>query len=133
MAAVPKEKDNEVHVTFEDQQQINKFARHNAKLQDLQDELDTKKKDLQNLEDAADELVILDEEETVPYMVGEIFVSAKPEEAGQLLEAAKERVQKEIKTLDTECGEHKGILSDLKVKLYAKFGNNINLENEEES
>jgi prefoldin subunit 4 len=66
-------------------------------------------------------------------MVGEIFVSTKPDEANQLLDAAKERVQSEIEGLELECGDHKGILSDLKVKLYAKFGNNINLENEEES
>lgn len=29
-------------MTLEDQQQINKFARHNAKLQDLKEELKTK-------------------------------------------------------------------------------------------
>ena len=35
--------DSDVHVTFEDQQKINKFARHNAKLQDLKDEVLQKK------------------------------------------------------------------------------------------
>lgn len=32
-----------MQVTFEDQEKINKFARHNAKLQDLKDELAAKK------------------------------------------------------------------------------------------
>lgn len=34
--------DSDVHITFEDQQKINKFARHNAKLEDFKDELKQK-------------------------------------------------------------------------------------------
>lgn len=37
-----------------------------------------------------------------------------------------------MKSLESQSGEIKGVLGDLKVKLYAKFGNNINLEAEEE-
>jgi len=35
--------DSDVHVTYEDQQKINLFARTNARLQDLKEELDAKK------------------------------------------------------------------------------------------
>jgi len=35
--------DSDVHVTYEDQQKINSFARTNARLQDLKEELDSKK------------------------------------------------------------------------------------------
>ena len=35
--------DSDVHVTYEDQQKINWFARTNARLQDLKEELDSKK------------------------------------------------------------------------------------------
>ena len=35
--------DSEVHITYEDQQQINTFARHNAKLQDIKEELVNRK------------------------------------------------------------------------------------------
>ena len=34
--------DSEVHITYEDQQQINTFARHNARLQDIKEELAAK-------------------------------------------------------------------------------------------
>lgn len=34
--------DSDVHITFEDQQKINKFANMNAKLDDLKDEIKTK-------------------------------------------------------------------------------------------
>lgn len=37
-----------------------------------------------------------------------------------------------MKCLESQTEEIRGILGDLKVKLYAKFGNNINLEAEEE-
>jgi len=35
--------DSDVHVTYEDQQKINLFARTNARLQDMKEELDSKK------------------------------------------------------------------------------------------
>ena len=35
--------DSEVHITYEDQQQINTFARYNARLQDLKEEMEAKK------------------------------------------------------------------------------------------
>ncbi|CAI9716291.1 prefoldin subunit 4-like [Octopus vulgaris] len=68
MAATMKNAESDVHVTFEDQQKINKFARHNAKLQDLKDEVTLEKKLLQNLEDALDELLLLeDNDKPIPY------------------------------------------------------------------
>ena len=35
--------DTEVHITYEDQQKINKFARFNARLHDFKEELEEKK------------------------------------------------------------------------------------------
>lgn len=45
-----------------------------------------------------------------------------------MLEQSKLDVQQDIADIEKKCEEHKEILSDLKVKLYAKFGSNINLE-----
>lgn len=129
-----KNADNDTQVTFEDQQKINKFARHNARLQDLKDELDNRKKELQNLEDAENELLMReDDSEPVPYRIGEVFVSLKTEEANEYLEKAKELCQKDIEKNEEQCEIHKKILQDLKVELYAKFGTNINLEPEDDS
>lgn len=66
------------------------------------------------------------------YRIGEVFIHLSPEETQDFLETAKSKLQEEIKTLDSQSGEVKSILGNLKVKLYAKFGNNINLEAEEE-
>ena len=66
------------------------------------------------------------------YRIGEVFIHLSSEETQDFLETAKSKLQEEIKTLDSQSGEVKSILGNLKVKLYAKFGNNINLEAEEE-
>ncbi|XP_077868085.1 prefoldin subunit 4-like isoform X2 [Saccoglossus kowalevskii] len=59
--------DSSVQVTYEDQQKINKFARKNSKLSELKEDIQSKKKELQNLQDASDDLVLLDDSELVPY------------------------------------------------------------------
>ena len=66
------------------------------------------------------------------YRIGEVFIHLSSEETQEYLENAKSKLQEEIKSLESQSGEVKALLGDLKVKLYAKFGNNINLEAEEE-
>ncbi|XP_022781022.1 prefoldin subunit 4-like isoform X2 [Stylophora pistillata] len=123
----------DTNITFEDQQQINTFARKSARIQELKDEIEQKKKDLQNLEDAGDEVMLLDDDTApIPYRIGEIFIHLSSEETQEYLENAKSKIQDEIKSLESDTAEVKQLLADLKVKLYAKFGNNINLEAEEE-
>ncbi|XP_072917728.1 prefoldin subunit 4 isoform X2 [Hemitrygon akajei] len=119
----------DVNVTFEDQQKINKFARNNNKLIELREEIELKKKQLQNLEDASDDIMMLDEDAVlVPYQIGEVFISHSQDETQEMLEAAKQSLQDEIQALQSRVEAIQQVLSDLKVQLYAKFGNNINLE-----
>ena len=61
-----------------------------------------------------------------------MFIHLSSEETQEYLESAKSKLQDEVKLLESQSGEVKALLRDLKVKLYAKFGNNINLEAEEE-
>lgn len=61
-----------------------------------------------------------------------MFIHLSSEETQEYLENAKSKLQEEVKSLESQSGEVKALLGDLKVKLYAKFGNNINLEAEEE-
>lgn len=127
-----KDSDPDTQVTYDDQQKINQFARNNAKLQDLKDELENKKKELQNLEDACDEMLMVEDESLVPYQIGEVFVSLGVDSANEMLEKAKENTMEEMKGLEQQCEAIQTLLQDLKVKLYAKFGNNIKLEADEE-
>ncbi|XP_011431802.1 prefoldin subunit 4-like [Crassostrea angulata] len=132
MANSMKDSDPDTQVTYDDQQKINQFARNNAKLQDLKDELENKKKELQNLEDACDEMLMVEDESLVPYQIGEVFVSLGVDSANEMLEKAKENTMEEMKGLEQQCEAIQTLLQDLKVKLYAKFGNNIKLEADEE-
>ncbi|XP_072024732.1 prefoldin subunit 4-like [Amphiura filiformis] len=120
--------DDGVSVTFEDQQKINVYARKCNKLAELQEEIKTKKKELENLQDACDELELADDDIHIPYQIGEVFVSQNLEETQALVEQAKTRTQGEIDGLEQQCKDIKATLSNLKGQLYAKFGNNINLE-----
>lgn len=69
---------------------------------------------------------------SICVQIGEAFFSKSAEAATEHLEKRQAEIDEEIEALNLKTEELKGILSDLKVKLYAKFGNNINLENEEE-
>merc|ERR1712154_378533 len=101
MAATMKDSESDAQVTLEDQQKINKFARHNAKLQDIKDELKTKQKELENLQDAEDEILMLDGDEAIPYQIGELFVNTSTDESTDLIEKAKGTVQEEITKLES--------------------------------
>ncbi|KAE8740393.1 hypothetical protein FOCC_FOCC014097 [Frankliniella occidentalis] len=121
--------ESDVHITYEDQQMINKFARHNAKLDELKEEIKTKKEYLTNLQDACDELALLEGDvEKVPFFMGESFITQNFEDTQSSLEEAKSRAESEMAEIDQKCGDIKEIMSDLRAKLYAKFGNHINLE-----
>ena len=48
----------------------------------------------------------------------------------EVLEKAKERLQEELTRLKTSGEEIEGTMTQLKVQLYTKFGDNINLEAE---
>ncbi|KAJ8943789.1 hypothetical protein NQ318_012434 [Aromia moschata] len=124
--------DSDVHITYEDQQKINRFARLNAKLEDYKEEVKIKENDLKSLEDACDEIELFDEDEQIPYLVGEVFIYQNTEKTQECLEEAKKRIQEEIDEVRSKSDEIRETMSDLKAHLYGKFGNHINLEADEE-
>ncbi|CAG5128481.1 unnamed protein product [Candidula unifasciata] len=123
-------KDGDIHVTFEDQQKINRFARTNARLVDVKEELSAKEKELENLTYAEEEIMLLDADSDT---IGEVLVEMTIEEAQAALEKAKETCLEEIAALKENAESHKQILGELKTQLYAKFGSNINLDLDDES
>ncbi|XP_029865609.1 prefoldin subunit 4 [Aquila chrysaetos chrysaetos] len=132
-ATMKKAAAEDVNVTFEDQQKINKFARNTSRITELKEEIEVKKKQLQNLEDACDDIMMLDDGDSllIPYQIGDVFISHSQEETQEMLEEAKKSLQEEIEALESRVESIQRVLSDLKVQLYAKFGNNINLEAED--
>lgn len=76
----------------------------------------------------AQELELADEDELVPYRIGDSFFHLPLEEVQALLEAGSERIQTEIDELENRIDGNRERMDELKVVLYAKFGKAINLE-----
>ncbi|XP_032206187.1 prefoldin subunit 4 isoform X2 [Mustela erminea] len=90
-ATMKKAAAEDVNVTFEDQQKINKFARNTSRITELKEEIEVKKKQLQNLEDACEDIMLADDDcLMIPYQIGDVFISHSQEETQEMLEEAKE-------------------------------------------
>ncbi|CAM6086460.1 unnamed protein product [Calypogeia fissa] len=119
----------ETEVTWEDQQNINKFGRLNNKFHELEDDIKAKKDILENLEDAGNELILSDEEDVL-YLIGEVFSHTPKEEVETKLEDLKVENEKELRLLLEEKESVLSQMADLKEILYGKFKDSINLEEE---
>lgn len=120
-----------MNVTKEDQQKINQFAKLNARLEDIKEEVSSKTNELRNFEDALGEAEIKeleDEGDKLHLQVGDIMVNLEPEKTKQWLQEKMDALKASL--LDLE--KRKKIIVDemtgLKAHLYARFGNNIHLE-----
>lgn len=126
---------HDVNVTLEDQQKINRFARLNARLDEIREELKHKKLEMQNMDDALNEIQVAElegEDERVRINEGEVFVQFGLSEASTWIEDKKNRVQQDVDSLSQNIETIKEEMNQLKTILYAKFGReNINLEADE--
>ncbi|EDS35498.1 prefoldin [Culex quinquefasciatus] len=122
--------DSDVHITIDDQMKINKFANFNAKVEDLKEELKVRQNELKNLEEAGDEIELMDED-TIPFLIGEVFVSHDLPRTQELLAEAKEKKKQEIENIQKLSKDIQEKMGDLKAHLYGRFGSNIYLENDE--
>ncbi|XP_057496141.1 probable prefoldin subunit 4 [Actinidia eriantha] len=114
-------------VTWEDQQNINKFGRLNNRFHELQDEIKIAKETNENLEDASNELILTDEE-VVRFQIGEVFAHVPKDEVENRIEQMKEVTTKNLEKLEEEKDLVLAQMAELKKILYAKFKDSINLE-----
>ncbi|KAI0133420.1 Prefoldin, subunit 4 [Hypoxylon sp. NC0597] len=119
---------DEVEVRREDQDKINKFSRLHQRELNLEEELKVKNKEKEELEDISTELELADEDETVPYKIGDAFFHLPLPQAQELLASSTSRVEEEVSALEDKLGTIKDEMTQLKVELYARFGRSINLE-----
>nr|CAH8851722.1 unnamed protein product [Trichobilharzia regenti] len=89
----------DIEVTHADQQRINSFATWNLKFKGFLSEYENYKKELANINDAEDEMIVLDEN-THPYAIGDTFFHLSSDEIGEELTATKEKVK--VRMLDLE-------------------------------
>ncbi|KAI8546072.1 probable prefoldin subunit 4 [Rhododendron vialii] len=118
---------SETEVTWEDQQNINKFGRLNNRLHELEDEIKIAKETNENLEDSSNELILTDEE-VVRFQIGEVFAHVPREEVEGRIELMKEANGKNLEKLEQEKDSIVAQMAELKKILYGKFKDSINLE-----
>jgi len=118
----------ETEVRREDQDKINRFSKLHQREAMLEDQLKAKQKDKEDLEEISTELELADEDELVPYKIGDSFISLSLPEAQSLLSASTEQIDQDVSKLEESLAELREELQQLKVALYARFGRSINLE-----
>ncbi|KAI1199348.1 Prefoldin subunit-domain-containing protein [Nemania serpens] len=119
---------DEVEVRREDQDKINKFSRLHQRELNLQDELKSKNKEKEELDDVTLELELADEDEKVPYKIGDAFFHLPLPLAQDMLASSTSRIEEEVSELEDKIGTTKEEMQQLKIELYARFGRSINLE-----
>ena len=133
IAPRPAEEECDAEVRREDQNRINQFARLNARLDEIRNDRAAVKHDLEGLDDASTELMMVDssssgDDPVVWLLTGEAFAATTSDEAVHYCEAQVEELQAKV---DRMLQEEKSILAeqaDLKKILYGRFGKSINLE-----
>mmetsp|Transcript_35710 Transcript_35710/g.89666 ORF Transcript_35710/g.89666 Transcript_35710/m.89666 type:complete len:123 (-) Transcript_35710:52-420(-) len=119
--------DADVEVTWEDQKKINRFGTLNARLHDLQDVLNQKEEEIRKLEDAADQVMLTDDDKVL-YRIGEVYVAVQKDDVEGRIDNEKDAVYSQIAAKKKEIEETQAILQELKKQLYGKFKENINLD-----
>ncbi|KAJ0292923.1 hypothetical protein Brms1b_004801 [Colletotrichum noveboracense] len=124
---------DEVEVRREDQDKINKFSRLHSRELGIEDELKNKsvtdmQKEKEELDDLNTELELADEDEAVPYKIGDAYFHVPQPQALEMLEKASSKIEEEVEELESKLETIKEEMTQLKVELYARFGKSINLE-----
>ncbi|PMD59474.1 prefoldin subunit 4, partial [Hyaloscypha bicolor E] len=128
---------DEIEVRREDQDKINKFSRLHQREIGLEDELKLKhvrlhilylRKEKEDLDDISSELELADEDDKIPYRVGDSFISLPLPEAQEMLSTNTTKIEEEVSVLEGKIATVREEMSELKVELYARFGRSINLE-----
>lgn len=112
-------------MTFADQQNINQFSRLNQRLGDLEYDLSQLESSQEALNEINDELMLLDEDQPILYKLGDGFISMLKDQAEERLEIDVKEVEDEIKELRAKKEQCEKEMEELKIPLYAKFGDNI--------
>ncbi|CEM12125.1 unnamed protein product [Vitrella brassicaformis CCMP3155] len=119
---------SEEAVSAEDQDRINTFNKANIHNNELLAKIEAKKKSLQDLEDASEEAMITMEADALMLRVGECFIRLPEDAISEHIECEKGRLSAELEHLRAESDRLREQMDQLKATLYARFGQQINLE-----
>ena len=129
LSVLPEGQDNNVEVTQEDQNKINEFSKLILRQEKIKAVLDSLHDEKEYIDELSLELELMDEDEKLPYKLGDsAFINMKVSKIIKLLEKDLEEMNTKEEELAKQVDELEETLKELKQTLYAKFGNNINME-----
>ncbi|KAH9040185.1 Prefoldin subunit 4 [Lactarius pseudohatsudake] len=128
MLSQEEEADDGKEVTWEDQQRINTFSKLNTRVRSLAEKMNNLKQEKEAFDDLAMELELADEDQPVLYKVGEAFLHLPHHRAMKRLERDQAQVDEEIAKLTGVVDQCEQDMKALKIELYGRFGNAINLD-----
>lgn len=129
VALMQEGEDVDTEVSWADQQRINQFSRLNSKFSETEEIYERAKKEMDYLDDALNELDnVLDEDEMIPYRVGDAFVHLSFEKAKELVNRDHTLAAEKVGGIKSELDRLNSEMEGLKKDLYSKFGKSINLE-----
>lgn len=133
MSLLPEGQENNVEVTWADQQKINQFLTLIQKKDALEADLKKVEQENEYLTDVIQDLELLEledesEDAQVQYKIGDAFVFMGFSEATERATLEKEQYEEQMEKIQLELSELESTMALLKSDLYSKFGDNINLE-----
>ncbi|EGC40295.1 hypothetical protein DICPUDRAFT_74181 [Dictyostelium purpureum] len=119
----------ETEVSADDQKLINLFGRLNNRKHELLREKKVKQEELEKATDANDDIFLVDDEDTkFQYSMGEAFLELNKEETEEMVNSYISKLESSIEKIDQDLQDISDKHNELKVILYGKFKNSINLE-----
>lgn len=120
-------------VSAEDQALLNKFARSYQAQTQLKADLKEAKTMVENINEASDEILLLDDEDSasIPCRIGSCFVHFNGDSLNEHLEGKKTAAEKVLSEKTKELDTITTDMERIKKVLYAKFGDQINLDADE--
>ena len=74
------------------------------------------------------ELELADEDDKIPYRIGDSFLSLPLPEVQELLATSTSKIEESVSAIEEKLSAIREEMDSLKVDLYARFGKSINLE-----
>ncbi|KAI4156042.1 MAG: hypothetical protein L6R39_001158 [Caloplaca ligustica] len=110
---------DDLEVRREDQDKINKFSRLHQRETLLEEELKSRAKEKEDLEEVSNELELADEDEKIPYKVGDAFVVLPLPEVQELLAKGTSKIEASVSTTEEKLSSIREEMESLKVDLGA--------------
>lgn len=119
---------NEIDVTEEAQKRLCRFSYLSHCIGTMEERLVILKKKVSTLSDATEEVEVSFTDDDLWVKVGECYFQQDSDSVQEHLSVAQDEARAELRKLDSELSAYRSEMQELKVKLYAEFGNRVNLD-----